>query len=81
MSILSKRVELMKKNYRSGPITMQSLKNSVLICAFDLHTQSISCVYRNIHKPSFQAFAKDGTVHVRGDRSDKFRRPGAAPRR
>lgn len=31
--------------------------------------------FRNIDKPSFEAFAKDGTVQIRGDRSDTVRRP------
>lgn len=34
--------------------------------------------FRNIVKPSFEAFAKDGTVQIRGDRGDKVRRTANA---
>ena len=30
--------------------------------------------FRNIDKPSFEAFTKDGRIEIRGDRSDKGRR-------
>ena len=34
--------------------------------------------FRNIDKPSFQAFTKDGTLNMRGDRTDKPR-PASKP--
>lgn len=37
--------------------------------------------FRNIDKPSFEALAKDGTVQIRGDRSDKRRPASSSPAR